>query len=276
MTTRTDESRVAAEPAAQPSLILEKRGGVCTLTLNRPAKRNAIDWATWERLDATLNDVATDREVRILVLTGAGGSFCAGNDLTSPPPALHPISQMEIVNRVALALHRLPKISIARVDGDAVGAGCNLALACDLIVASDRSRFAEIFVRRGLSVDFGASWILPRLVGLHRAKEFCLTGELIDALTAAEIGLIARCVPASSLDETVDDLIHRLLEGAPVAQVLTKRLLNEGSLSTFEQALDHEAAAQVVNVGSRDFGEAREAFVGRRPPLFDGGWGPAV
>ena len=153
-----------------------------------------------------------------------------------------------------------------------MGAGLNLALACDLVVASDRSRFAEIFVRRGLSIDCGGSWILPRLVGLHRAKELCLAGDIIDAHEAARIGLVNRLTPAAELDEAVTELVARVSQGAPIAQLLTKRLLNEGLQSTLEQAVNHEAMAQVDNLGSADATEARDAFLQRRPAKFTGGW----
>jgi enoyl-CoA hydratase/carnithine racemase len=245
---------------------------VVTVTLNRPERKNAVSWPMWQRLLAIFRELALDPVVRIVVLTGAGGDFCSGADLASPAPAVHPLIQMDEINNVVLALHRLPKITIARVDGAAVGAGLNLALACDLVVASDRSRYAEIFVRRGLSVDFGGSWILPRLVGLHRAKELCLTGDIIDASEAARIGLVNRLSPAEGLDEAVSELICRVSQGAPIAQLLTKRLLNDGLQSTLEQAVNHEAMAQVDNLGSADAAEARDAFRQRRPASFTGAW----
>jgi enoyl-CoA hydratase/carnithine racemase len=245
---------------------------VATVTLNRPARKNAVTWPMWQRLLATFRQLALDPVVRVVVLSGAGDDFCSGADLASPSPALHPLIQMDEINNVVLALHRLPKITIARVDGVAVGAGMNLALACDLVVASDRSRFAEIFVRRGLTVDFGGSWILPRLIGLHRAKELCLAGDLIDADEAVRIGLVNRLTPAADLDQAVADLIARVTQGAPIAQLLTKRLLNEGLQMTLEQAVNHEAMAQVDNLGSADAMEARNAFLERRTARFSGGW----
>src|SRR5580658_9622711 len=245
---------------------------VVTITLNRPERKNAVSWPMWQRLLAIFRELALDPGIRIVVLTGAGGDFCSGADLASPAPAVHPLIQMDEINNVVLALHRLPKITVARVDGAAVGAGLNLALACDLVVASDRSRFAEIFVRRGLSVDCGGSWILPRLVGLHRAKELCLTGDIIDAAEAARIGLVNRLSPAEGLDEAVTELIRRVSQGAPLAQLLTKRLLNEGLQATLEQAVNHEAMAQVDNLGSADAAEARDAFRQRRPASFTGAW----
>jgi 2-(1,2-epoxy-1,2-dihydrophenyl)acetyl-CoA isomerase len=256
------------------SLLIERDGAVATLIINRPARRNAITWSMWQWLGELLGELGADPTVRVVVLTGAGESFSSGQDLGSDSPDLHPLLQLQVINEVVLALHRMPKICVARVDGDAVGAGLNLALACDIVVASDRSRFGEIFVRRGLSPDLGGSWILPRLIGLHRAKELCLTGDLIETDQAERMGLITRAVPQAELDRTVSALLDRLLLGAPIAQVLTKRLLNENGLRSLEDALDAEASAQVVNLGSPDVPEAFEAFRERRPAQFAGAWQP--
>jgi 2-(1,2-epoxy-1,2-dihydrophenyl)acetyl-CoA isomerase len=245
---------------------------VVTVTISQPARKNAVSWPMWQAMLAAFRKLALDPGVRVIVLTGAGDDFCSGADLAGPAPDLHPLIQMDEINNVVLALHRLPKITVARVDGVAVGAGMNLALACDLVVASERSRFAQIFVRRGLSVDVGGSWILPRLVGLHRAKELCLAGDIIDAHEAARIGLVNRLTPAAGLDEAVAELVARVSQGAPIAQLLTKRLLNEGLQSTLEQAVNHEAMAQVDNLGSADASEARDAFRQRRAARFTGGW----
>ncbi|MDV6271149.1 enoyl-CoA hydratase/isomerase family protein [Rhodococcus globerulus] len=245
---------------------------VATVTLNNPEKRNAVSWPMWQQLLTDLHALEADPDIRIVIVTGAGGSFCSGADMSSQPPRMHPLTQMDSINNVVLALHRLSKITVAKVDGDAIGAGLNLALACDVMIASDRSRFSEIFVQRGLSIDFGGSWILPRLIGMHRAKELCLTGDIISADEAAEIGLASRVVPADEIDTATDSLVRRLLRGAPVAQFLTKRLLNEGLHSTLEQAVNHEAMAQVDNLGSSDSLEARNAFLERRPPQFTGRW----
>jgi 2-(1,2-epoxy-1,2-dihydrophenyl)acetyl-CoA isomerase len=169
-----------------------------------------------------------------------------------------------------MTLHGLSIPTIACVDGDAVGAGCNLALGCDIVFASTRSRFAEIFVRRGLSVDFGGSWILPRLIGLHRAKLLCLTGDMIDANEAAKLGLINEAYEVEQLEERVSVLAARLATGPPVAQALIKQLLNRGSTSTMSEALDAEATAQAVNIAGADAADARVAFAAKRDPVFTG------
>ena len=130
---------------------MEHDGPVATVSLNRPSKRNAVNWTMWRELPATLRRLATQEDLRIVVLTGTGGSFCSGADLGSSLPDIHPYLQMEEINSVVETLHHLPKVTIARVDGDAVGAGANLAFACDMSFASRPSRFSEIFVRRGMS-----------------------------------------------------------------------------------------------------------------------------
>jgi enoyl-CoA hydratase/carnithine racemase len=266
----TSEAPVTAVPAAP--VTVARDGGVVTITLDVPSRKNAISWEMWRELLRILRDLEVDTEARVVVVTGAGGAFCSGADLSSPPPAMHPMRQMSVINDVVLALHHLPMPTVARVDGDAIGAGLNLALACDVVIASERSRFSAIFVQRGLSVDFGGSWILPRLIGLHRAKELCLTGEIVDASRADALGLLNACVPVALLDGTVEGLVDRLQNAAPIAQMLTKRLLNDGGLGTLRQAVDNEAAAQIVNLASSDSTEARKAFLERRAPAYTGGW----
>ena len=242
------------------------------VTLNRPEKKNAVNATMWNELSAVMADITRSAEDRVLVLNGAGGAFCSGADLTGGRSDQHPLFNMDHIHGVALALHRLTIPAIAYVDGDAVGAGCNLALGCDIVLATSRSRFAEIFVRRGLSVDFGGSWLVPRLVGLHRAKMLCLTGDIISARQAADIGLINEVYEPDEIEAAVDDLVERLVAGPPVALALIKRLLNDGALSTMSEALDAESTAQVVNQASADAAEARDAFVAKRAPKFTGGW----
>ncbi len=260
------------EPSYE-TIIVRRGRGVVRVVLNRPEKKNAVDATMWNELAAVLAEVARRDDDRVLVLSGAGGAFCSGADLSGPRAVdEHPLFTMDRIHGVALALHRLAKPVVACVDGDAVGAGCNLALGCDLVLATPRSRFAEIFVRRGLSVDFGGSWILPRLIGLHRAKMLCLTGDLVSARQALEMGLINEVHEVDRIKGAVDDLVERLLAGPPVAQALIKRLLNDGALSTMSEALDAESSAQVVNIASGDAAEAREAFAAKRAPEFTGRW----
>ena len=177
---------------------------------------------------------------------------------------------MRAVNDAALALHRLPQPSIAKVDGVAVGAGCNLAFGCDLVVASSESRFSEIFSRRGLSLDFGGTWLLPRRVGLHRAKELAFFAEILSAPVAEELGLVNRVLPRDELDAFVADWARRLAEGPPLALSATKAMLDASYSTGLAEALEREAAAQVVNIVSEDGKEALQAFLEKREAVFKG------
>jgi 2-(1,2-epoxy-1,2-dihydrophenyl)acetyl-CoA isomerase len=256
-----------ADPDAP--VLLQVSDQIAHVTLNNPRRKNAMSWAAWAALRDTARALA-DSSVRVVVITGAGTDFCAGADLSGGPSGRHALDDMRIVGDACLAVHRLPMPVVARVDGVAVGAGLNLALACDLVIASERSRFSEIFVRRGLSVDFGGSWLLPRLVGLHRAKELVLLGDLLDAPTAYEMGLLHRLVPEAELDATVDDLVARLAAGPPIALRLSKRLLNDSFQRNLDEAVDAEATAQAVNHATADTQEAAAAFLERREPRFRG------
>ncbi len=255
-----------------PEILVERAGGLVTVTLNRPERLNAITNGMWVQLATIFHEVAHRPEDRVLVVTGAGTAFCSGVDLGSGTggEAKSAIDHMRVVGEAAMALHRVPKPTIARVDGVAAGAGLNLALGCDLIAASDRSRFSEIFARRGLSVDFGGSWLLPRLVGLHKAKELVLLADILNATEAAEIGLVNRVVPAEELDSLVSSWVERLVAGPPIALSLSKQLLNKSFETSMDQALEAEAQAQSVNSSSADAREARTAFMEKREPRFQG------
>ncbi len=262
-------------PPELETLVVERADGVVTVTLNRPQRKNAANGAMWRELQATLDEVAAVREDRVLVLTGAGDAFCSGADLGDPSdvagrPGDPHLLQMRSLADVALRLHRLPKPTIAKVGGIAAGAGMSMALGCDLVVASDRARFSQIFSKRGLSVDFGASWLLPRLVGLHRAKELAFFADIIDAATAQSIGVVNRVVPADELDAVVAEWAARLAAGPPLALSMTKALLNQSASVSMEQALEAEAQAQAVNFASQDTREAMIAFVEKRDPVFGG------
>jgi 2-(1,2-epoxy-1,2-dihydrophenyl)acetyl-CoA isomerase len=252
---------------------VSRASGIVTITLNRPAKKNAANAQMWNELLETFRDIASSGDDRVVVLTGAGGEFCAGADLTgggTGGPDQHQLAQMRHISDVALALHRLPMPTIAKVRGVAVGAGCNMALGCDLVVASDNARFSEIFARRGLSIDFGGSWVLPRIVGMHRAKELALFADIIDAAEAERIGLVNRVVADAEIDDFVDAWAARLAAGPPIALAMTKRMLDNSMAVTLEQALDDEGVAQSLNFSTADTMEALRAFVEKREPKFEG------
>jgi 2-(1,2-epoxy-1,2-dihydrophenyl)acetyl-CoA isomerase len=259
------------------TLGVERADGVVTVTLDRPDKKNAINGAMWRELVTVFDEVEDDPDDRALVLTGAGDGFCSGADLTDAENAENlqggiggAIAQMRLVGRCALRLHDLHTPTIAAVNGVAAGAGCNLALGCDLVIASDRARFTEIFSRRALSIDFGGSWILPRLVGLHRAKELAFLGDIVDAAEADRIGLVNRVVPHDALASTVGDLAGRLAALPPIQVATTKRLLNQSFSVTMAEALEFEDTAQVMNFQSADTAEAMLAFIQKREPKFSG------
>lgn len=251
-------------------LRMERADGVVTLTLTRPQRKNAVTADGWADLLQALREVRAGED-RVLVLTGEGDDFCAGADIAAMPGrTTHPLHAMRAIGEVCLAVHRLPVPTVARVDGVAVGAGMNLALACDLVVATDRARFSQIFVKRGLSLDFGGSWVLPRLIGLHRAKELALLGTVIDAARADELGLLHRVVTVGQLDATVAGLVAELRAAPPVALLQTRTMLNNAFDVTLGQALEDEARAQAINLVMDDAREAFEAFLAKRAPTFEG------
>jgi enoyl-CoA hydratase/carnithine racemase len=257
------------------TIIVERDGGVVTVTLNRPERKNAGNGLMWQELNDTLSEVGRRREDRVLVITGAGGAFCSGADIADPrgvsgdPEDPH-LVRMRFFGQVMLALHVLAKPTIAKIRGIAAGAGMSLALGCDLTVASDNARFSEIFARRGLSVAGGSSWLLPRLIGLHKAKELAYFADILSAEEAAAYGLLNRVVADDELDAFVDDWARRLAQGPPIALSMTKRLLNNATSVTMAQALEDEARCQTINFYSADTAEAMRAFAEKREPKFTG------
>jgi 2-(1,2-epoxy-1,2-dihydrophenyl)acetyl-CoA isomerase len=251
--------------------------GIVTLTINRPERKNAITGALWIELGDFLGRLADDRDARVLVVTGAGDAFCSGADLTAAAEdgdgaggAGASIASMRHVGRAALRLHELPIPSVAAVNGVAAGAGCNLALGCDLIVASDRARFTEIFAKRGLAIDFGGSWVLPRLIGLHKAKELAFLADIIDAHEAERIGLVNRVVPHDQLAKEAGALAARLAAMPPLQLAMIKRQLNDGLNRTMAEAIEFEDVTQSLMFTSRDTAEAMIAFLQKRDPKFTG------
>ena len=260
---------------AWQTILVEREGGVVSITLNRPEKKNAGNGQLWRELRAALSELAYERDARVLVLTGAGGAFSSGADITDPnglsgDPEDTGLVRMRFMHEAMLALHEFPKPTIAKIRGVATGAGLSLALGCDLTVASDGARLSGIFHRRALSVDGGASWLLPRLVGLHKAKEIVYFAEMYGAEEAASMGLINRVVPDAELDAFVEDWARRLAEGPTVAFSMTKKLLDGSASVTMAQALEDEARCQVVNFYTDDTGEALSAFAEKRQPHFTG------
>lgn len=259
-------------PDDEQVLLCEDDDGVRTLTLNRPHRRNAIDARLWEELADALRDAAR-ADLRALVITGAGGAFCSGADVGTGE-TIHPRHKLRRLSDVALALHELALPTIAKVTGVAVGAGWNLALGCDLVVATPESRFCQIFAKRGLSIDLGGSWLLPKLVGLQQAKRLVLLADMIDAAEAHSLGLVTWVKSADEIDAFVADLARRLAQGPSFALAQSKALLNDGASSTLRDAVANEARAQPGNFATADSAEAYAAFADKRDPAFTGGWSP--
>jgi 2-(1,2-epoxy-1,2-dihydrophenyl)acetyl-CoA isomerase len=251
---------------------VERDRGLVTLTFNRPERKNALNRQSWDELDAALREIETNPGDRALILTGAGGNFSSGADLSGQDPqmALPIVAEMRAVGSIILRLHRLPIPTVAKVDGVAVGVALGMALGCDLVLASDRATFYEIFPKRGLALDGGNSWLLPRLVGLQKAKELAFFGEKVSATDAAAMGLVNRVVPAEELDALALDWGRRLAEGPTMALALSKRMLNSAFAISMDQALEDEARSQHVCYTTSDLAEGIQAYVERRPPAFEG------
>ncbi len=255
-------------------LQVSDEGAVRTITIDRPERKNAVPADGWAEMERAFEDF--DRSAaRVLVVTGAGGDFCAGADidesrLATPPSVPERYSRMKQVGSAAMALHRLSKPAIAAVDGVAVGAGMNLALGCDVVICSTQARFSEIFVRRGLTLDFGGSWLLPRVVGLQRAKELALSGRIVGADEAVRIGLALEAVEPERLMPRVFELAESFLAGAPMAQSFAKQAIDASFHSSFAEALGWEAESQTIALGTDDAREGFASFLEKRPPHWTG------
>jgi len=269
----TSDRRPARPQAAQVGeiprglVLREHASTIATVTLNRPAALNAVYGAVFRELLSHLAAIEADTSIHVVVLTGAGRAFCAGGDrntdigASATWTAEQRRAEEELAQSAVRQLRALRVPVVARVQGVAVGAGCDLALACDLIIASDQAQFGQFWVRRGLVPDLGAVYLLPRLIGLHRAKELILTGRLIDAPTALRMGLVNEVVPHADLDAAVAKVCAELAAVPPAAVAMAKQLLN----TSFER--DFEALLELVKLGNMhltqtsDFKEAVAAWL---------------
>jgi 2-(1,2-epoxy-1,2-dihydrophenyl)acetyl-CoA isomerase len=255
-------------------LEIDARGGVRWLTIARPERKNAIPADGWTLLTEAFTEFQSGTE-RVLVITGAGGDFCAGADLGSdrldgPMSVTDAHRRMKEVERAATALHRISKPTIAAVDGVAVGAGMNIALGCDVVIATDRARFAEIYVRRGLTVDFGGTWLLPRVVGLQRAKELALSGRMVGAEEAKELGIALEVVPPSRLQTRATEMAEMFLRGAPIGQAFSKQGIDAAFESSFGESIGWEGQSQSIALTTDDAVEGVTAFLDKRDPEWTG------
>ena len=228
------------------AVMLDKAGGVATITLNQPQSLNALSSPIRRDLAAALAEVRDDAEVRAVIITGAGRAFCSGGDVKGMAGGRTPIEWREWLlftdRSIIQVMLEMEKPIVAAVNGYAVGAGCNVALASDIIIAADNARFAEIFVRIGLAPDGGGAWTLPRRVGLAKAKELAFTGEIIDAAEAYRIGMVNRVVPADKLMDEARAFAQRLANGPTRAIGLCKRMLTRCVDLDFAAAWDSAIA----------------------------------
>lgn len=249
---------------------------VAWVTLNRPEQRNAMNAEMRDELIQVLTDARTNADIRSLVLTASGKGFCTGADVSGPrgQGPSGPGASREVMKgssqRLIRALWELEKPVVAAVNGVAAGLGSHLAFACDFVIAASDARFIEVFVRRGIAVDAGGAFLLPRLIGLQKAKELVFFGDDLSADDALRIGLVSKVVPAHQLATTAREWAERLAKGPTFAIGMSKRLLNRSLESSFDTALEEEATAQALVTHSEDTREGMMAFMERRTPQFKG------
>lgn len=254
-------------------LLYSNESGVATITLNRPEVYNALnDEITFELQDA-IKVAGRDESVRVLVLTGEGKAFCAGQDLKASAAA-GKRSFMESLhkryNPIIRAMRNMPKPILCRLNGVAAGAGCSLALACDMIIASDEATLIEVFVNIGLVPDSGSSFFLPRLTGMAKAFELCAMGSQIKAPDAVVLGLVNRSVPHDQLDSVLKDYIDYFSKAPTKAIGLIKKMLHRSTHATLDEMLEYEAYCQEIAGASEDYKEGTAAFLEKRKAKFKG------
>lgn len=249
--------------------------GVRRIAIDRPDSKNGLTIETNAALIQAIKEATEAGEIRVIVLSGTQGSFCSGLDLRDAMQRRMPADQIRdnirgSFHALVRALHAAPMPTIAAVDGAAVGFGCDLALACDLRLLSERARFSEVFSRRGLMPDGGSTYALPRLIGVGRALELMYTGDVVDAETAVRFGMANHVYPTDEFEDRVRDMAGRLAKGPPMAYRLIKQAVYAGLDSTLDQALEREIEGQFQCLQSRDFGEGVASFFAKREPRFIG------
>lgn len=257
------------------TVVWTKDSHVGVITLNRPQVYNAFNQQMNQELLQALKEMGKDQEVRAVVITGAGKAFCSGQDLNDrSDPHVQQLSLGESVrnryNPLVKAIAEMEKPVIAMVNGVAAGAGCSLALACDLRIISDRAKFVEAFVRIGLVPDSGSSYFLPRLVGYGRAMELLLSGRDVEAEEAVQIGMANRLVSHERLEDETLNWAKQLAQGPTKTMGLIKRSLNKAMDSDLDEALEYEACMQEIAGKSEDFQEGIRSFAEKRAPRFSG------
>ena len=257
-------------------VLLDVDEHIATITLNRPERSNAFGGLMRQEIVEVLENVAVDKEVRVVVITGAGKAFCTGGDVdefaSGKVQAFSTVvsSERHAMCKAVLAINAMEKPVIASVNGNAAGGGCNLALACDIRIASDKARFSQIFTKRGVHPDWGGIYFLPRLVGYAKAAELIFTAEIIGAATAYEMGLVNKIVPHEDLQDATREMARRIAKNAPIPIAFAKRGLQNFSRWDLPQALDYESYVLEVIMKSDDIIEGFTAFIEKREPSFRG------
>lgn len=236
---------------------VDRIAGIATVTLDRPGRLNAIAWSAWGPLRSTFESLALDPSVRVVVLTGADDAFCAGADVKDPvyrqigadPGSV--ATQLRRVNAAGAALYRLPKPTIAAVNGVACGAGWSLALSCDITMAAASARFAMSFSDRGLTMDLGATWLLARRLGAQHAKHLAFTGSFLGAAEAQALGLVLSVHPDEALPEAVEAYAAALADRPAEVLTQTKAALEEALVTTYDQSGEREAHAAIARVAAQ-------------------------
>ena len=255
------------------AILYQVDNGIATITLNRPDVFNAFDDTQSYELQDALKLAKRDKEVRVIVLTGAGKAFCSGQDLKAIANAENRSLRDSLdkrYNPIIKAMRSMPKPIIGRINGVAAGAGCSLALACDFVVASEYASFIEVFINVGLVLDSGSSYFLPRLVGSARAFEMSTMGSKVKAEQALEWGIINRVAKADELDSVVDEVAQYYANAPTKAVALMKQMLNKSFHSDLDEMLEYEACCQEIAGNSADYKEGVSAFNEKRKPKFTG------
>ena len=263
------------------TIILEKKDHVARLTLNRPERLNALNRQMFRELNSALEDVAGDRELRVLVLTGAGRAFCASADIKEERQEgdrllgyMEPNEIFQFIRNgpqgITLKLHQMEIPTIAMVNGLAIGDGFDFALACDIRIGCENSRFMNAFLQMGLVSNTGATWLYPRAMGVNQALELLFTGDWLEAADAERMGLLNRLVPSEDLFEETMSLAARIAGKSPVANRLVKGMVYRGLRQSLEEHLPEAAHAEVLSLASEDHREALAAFLEKREPKFTG------
>ncbi len=260
------------------TILYEVSDGVATITLNRPDKYNALTMPMYKEMQHALKEIARDRAVRAVVLTGAGKGFCSGADLLELQSNLEDVSVGDVLraglNKIAVAMRTLEKPIICAVNGVAAGAGAGLALACDLRLASDQASFVfAAFVNIGIIPDAGTTYFLPQLVGVSRAFELATTADAqnrLKAEAALEMGIVNQVIPHDHFMDEVNAYARRMAEKATYAVGLTKRAMYKAAERSLADALETEAQLQIATFKTQDFREGVQAFIEKRAPVFKG------